>query len=109
MQNRGIITTKLDKSGIQREIDLNELVVDPRLSEIVSEDVLFELRCLLTDNRGPNLRNRLAHGMLCDSDFSSVEALYAWWLVLVLCIFSPVIKGTKPEPMPDSPTPDYSV
>jgi Domain of unknown function (DUF4209) len=88
--------------------DLNELVVDPRLSAIVSGDILFELRCLLTDNRGPNLRNQLAHGMLDDSEFSSVEAIYTWWLVLVLCIFSPVVKGTKPEPMPDSPNPNYA-
>jgi tetratricopeptide (TPR) repeat protein len=106
MQNRDIITTKLDNSGIQRQIDLNELVVDPRLSAIISEDILFELRCLLTDNRGPNLRNQLAHGMLDDSDFSSVEALYAWWLVLVLCIFSPVVKGTKPETMFDTGAPE---
>jgi hypothetical protein len=31
--------------------------------------------------------------MLDDSEFSSVEAIYTWWLVLVLCIFSPVVKG----------------
>src|SRR3981081_3976128 len=81
---------------------------DPRLSAIVSGDILFELRCLLTDNRGPNLRNQLAHGMLDDSEFSSVEAIYTWWLVLVLCIFSPVVTGTKPEPTPDSPNPNYA-
>jgi Domain of unknown function (DUF4209) len=96
MQQHNIITTKLDKDGIQREIDLNDLLIDPRVATIVSENILFTLRCLLTDNRGPNLRNRLAHGLLEDGAFSSVEAVYAWWIVLSLC-FSPAVTGAVPE------------
>ena len=106
MKTRDIITTKLDHSGIQRQIDLNELVVDPRLSGIVSEDILFQLRCVLTDNRGPNLRNQLAHGMLDDGAFFSVDGVYVWWLILVLCIFSPVVTGSRPDLTPDTPSPD---
>lgn len=92
MHVRDMITTRVDKNGIQRQIDLNELVVDPRAAEVVSPDVLFEVRCLCTDNRGPNLRNQLAHGMLEEGAFFSVEALYAWWLVLALCIFGPAVQ-----------------
>jgi hypothetical protein len=98
MQLNDLVVTKIDKNGIQRLIDLNEIVVDSRASMIVSEDVIFELRCLLTDNRGANLRNQLAHGMLSDGALASVEAVYCWWLVLLLCIFSPAISGTKVAP-----------
>lgn len=86
MHGRAMITTSLDQNGIQKEIDLNAIVVDRRVEQILPKGVLFDLRCLFTDNRGPNLRNKLAHGMLDDSAFFSVEAVYAWWLVLVLCL-----------------------
>jgi Domain of unknown function (DUF4209) len=97
MQENEIITTKLDNSGVQRQIDLNELVVDQRLAAIISPNILFEVRCLMTDNRGPNLRNQIAHGMLDDSAFLSVEAIYAWWLILLICLFGPTVKVSTPE------------
>jgi hypothetical protein len=93
MNARGIITTKLDQFGVQRHIDLSELVIDERLTTILSENVLLELRTLLADNRGPNLRHQLAHGMLDDHALASAEAVYVWWLVLALCIFGKPVKA----------------
>jgi hypothetical protein len=96
MTDKNMVTTKLDQYGVQRQIDLSDLVIDSRLETILSKNVLLELRTLLTDNRGPNLRHALAHGMLGDDECFSAEALYAWWLVLVLCIYSPVVRAEAP-------------
>ena len=46
MQSREMITTKLDRHGIQRQLDLGDLVLDPRLQEILSPNVILELRTL---------------------------------------------------------------
>lgn len=100
MRMRGMVTTALDQNGIQREIDLNALVVDPRVEEIVSTRVIFELRSLFTDARGPNLRNQLAHGMIDHAGFFSTNAIYAWWLVLVLCLQIHPTQPSVAEPTP---------
>lgn len=96
MENKGIITTKLDQYGIQRHRDLSELLLDERIRTLLSEDVIVELRTLLIDNRGPNLRHQLAHGMLDDAAFMSAECIYIWWLVLNLCIFWPSLQAQEP-------------
>jgi hypothetical protein len=93
MNARGFVTTKLDRFGVQRHLDLSDLVIDERLATLLSENVILELRTLLTDNRGPNLRHRLAHGMLEDDAFSSVEVIYVWRLVLALCVFGKPVKA----------------
>lgn len=94
MQHKNMFTTKIDRYGVQRHIDLGELLADERLATILSQNIILELRTLLTDNRGPNFRHQLAHGMLDADAFSSAEAVYAWWLVVGLCIFSPLVKAS---------------
>ena len=97
MQAQGMITTKLDNFGIQRHLNLGDLVLDKRLEGIISKNVLLEVRTLFVDNRGPNLRHKLAHGLLGDETFFTAEAVYAWWLVLALCIFAKVVKADLTE------------
>jgi len=36
---------------------------------VFDEDTLFDLRCLLVEHAGTNLRNRMAHGLISDSEF----------------------------------------
>jgi hypothetical protein len=106
MNMRGIVTTKLDRFGVQRHIDLSDLVIDERLEKVLSKNVLLELRTLLTDNRGPNLRHQLAHGMLEDDAFASAEVVDVWRLVLALCFFGSPIKADDvdaKEPPPSGP------
>jgi uncharacterized protein DUF4209 len=93
MQARSMITTKIDKAGIQRHLDLGDLLTDARLEAILSKGMILELRTLLTDNRGPNFRHQLAHGMLDDGAFETPDAGYAWWLVLALCLFGPLAQA----------------
>lgn len=93
MNMRGIVTTKLDRFGVQRHIDPSDLVIDERLARILSDGVLLELRTLLTDNRGRNLRHQFAHGMLEDDAFASAEVVYVWRLVLALRLFGDPVKA----------------
>jgi Domain of unknown function (DUF4209) len=86
MHLHGMSTTSIDSMGLQREIDLNSVLEDDRVTQCLPEGMVVELRCLMTDGRGPNLRNRLAHGLMSDASFDAVEAFYAWWFILRLCL-----------------------
>ncbi len=80
----GVQTTNLDINGIENEISLSALMDIPQTEEIFGEDLTFEIKALLCDSFGPNLRNELAHGLLDDTACYSSSAIYAWWFALKL-------------------------
>lgn len=82
---RGIITSGLDDRGIQNEHNLNSTLYRPEIASIFDENTLFDLKCLLVEHSGSNLRNRMAHGLISDSEFMSPLMSYTWWLTLRLC------------------------
>lgn len=82
LKYRGAKTTTLDADGIQTENGLSTLVDLPEMELAFGENWAFEIKALFCDSRGPNLRNRLAHGLLSDEDFYSVSVVYAWWFWL---------------------------
>ncbi|MEC4894665.1 MAG: DUF4209 domain-containing protein [Oscillatoria sp. PMC 1051.18] len=81
----GVITSGLDDSGIQNEHNLNTTLYCPEITSIFDEDTLFDLKGLLIEHSGSNLRNRMAHGLISHSEFSSSLMSYLWWLTLRLC------------------------
>ncbi len=86
LTNNGIIALGLDQNGIQNEYDLNVTLKMRELNEIVSEDIVFDLRGLLIERYGSNLRNRMAHGLIDYNEYKfSFEIRYLWWLALSLC------------------------
>lgn len=85
MWQRGIITSGLDDSGIQNEHNLNSTLYRPEITSILDENTLFDLKCLLVEHAGSNLRNRMAHGLINDGEFMSPLMSYIWWLTLRLC------------------------
>lgn len=72
-------TTTLDRDGIENENGLSTLMEIPVVTQIFGEDLAFELKALFCDAFGPNLRNKLAHGLLTDEECQSTCAIYAWW------------------------------
>jgi hypothetical protein len=84
LKQAGAATTTLDKEGIESENGLSTLMALSEVEAIFGKDLVFELKALLCDAFGPNLRNELAHGLLDDSDCRSPAAIYAWWLGLKL-------------------------
>ena len=83
-------TTVLDDAGVEIESGLSNLIKNARIGEVLSEDVLFEIRALLTEHSGSNLRNQIAHGLLDDSYMHSSFPVYLWWFCLKLvCLSNP--------------------
>ncbi len=84
LKQAGAKTTNLDKDGIENENGLSTLMDLPEAEAVFGKDLAFELRTLLCDAFGPNLRNELAHGLLDEDACHSPFAIYAWWLGLRL-------------------------
>ena len=47
---------------------------------------MTELRALLLEQGGANLRNNIAHGLFDDVASWSASSVYAWWLALRLVV-----------------------
>jgi hypothetical protein len=86
LSQMGVITSGLDDEGTQDEYNLNRLLSASEYSEPLvrsfGEDLVFDLRGLLVERFGANLRNELAHGLLSNNAFYGVPAYYSWWLSL---------------------------
>ncbi len=85
--HQGKIVSGLNKDHIQDEYTLNKILYDynDELIEILGEDLLFDLKGLLVERFGSNLRNLVAHGLLETSAFTSRQMIYLWWITLRLC------------------------
>ncbi len=85
LNQNNVITSSLSSEGLQEDYDINQLLYMSELVDVFGEDILFDLKGLLIEAAGSNLRNRMAHGLVTRNEFFSAEAIYLWWLVLRLC------------------------
>jgi hypothetical protein len=90
---RGIVTSTLPSTGAQNEYNLNQLLEHPRAVEVFGEEMLFDLRVLLTEKAGSNLRNDVAHGLLGDGDKIGAK-IYFWWICLRFVLL-PIVVGQR--------------
>jgi len=92
----GHVTSKLDAKLIQEQRLLGTLLAMPETVELFGADHVFELRGLLCDKFGRDLRNRLAHGFVTYNECWGDDVLNLWWLVMrFLCI--PVMQRSRHE------------
>jgi hypothetical protein len=87
----GAIASTLEDRGIEHERDLNRTLYEPfadKLRELLGENLVFDLRGLLVEDVGSNLRNALAHGLIDSNSFFSKKLSYVWWITLHLCCLS---------------------
>jgi uncharacterized protein DUF4209 len=75
----------------------------PETRDAFGEAHVFELRGLLTEEFGSNLRNRLAHGLLDEGDCYSESVLHLWWLLLRLCVVPLIAESAPPVQELSSP------
>lgn len=87
----GDYTAIIEKNAKSTEVSINTLLSKDSAKDIFDEDFLFELKMLLTNPNGSNLRNTVAHGMLDDDTSQNVEVAYFWWRVLRWVILSVVM------------------
>lgn len=68
--------------GIESESGLSTLVKNPEFDQIFGKDLGFEIKTLMCDSFGPNLRNNVAHGLLDINQMQSHYVIYFWWFCL---------------------------
>lgn len=81
----GEVVFNINEDGIQEYKTLNALLDLPIINDVIDEDIIFNLKSIFTSKYGMNMRNEISHGNFDDNDFSSMDALYAWWFILKLC------------------------
>ncbi len=74
----GVQTSEQQKNGVEDELSLTKLMNKVEITQIFSEDDVFEMRLLFCDPRSENLRNKIAHSLMDDQDFNSEACMYAW-------------------------------
>jgi hypothetical protein len=98
LQQHGVITSTRKSDGTQEERDLNQLLWDETTKRIFGENLLFDLRGILIESFGCNMRNESAHGLMYDAQFYRSESVYLWGLVIRMCwIGFTLIPGELPE------------
>lgn len=100
LQSAGRVTSKLDSKLIQEQRLLGTLLSLPETAETLSADHVFELRGILVEKFGYDLRNRLAHGFVTYNECWRAEVLNLWWLVIRLLSF-PAARKAKEDAATD--------
>lgn len=77
-------TSRIDRDSTEMEVGLSSLMNTPEAEQIFGEDLAFEIRALLCGPLGPNLRNRVAHGLVAAAEAEGTHGLYLWWFALKL-------------------------
>jgi hypothetical protein len=90
LAQQGKLTSSLDHDGIEKEYSLGKILCDApdlvaAIEASLGEDLVFDLRGVLIEKPGANLRNRMAHGLMNGVAFYDTTVVYVWWLVLKLC------------------------
>jgi hypothetical protein len=88
LKQAGILTTRVDKDGIENEIGLSSLMDLPGVDDVLSANLAFEIRAMLCNPHGPNLRNDVAHGLVDDDQANSLSSAYVWWMIFRLAFVS---------------------
>jgi len=85
-RKRGLPITTMNAKGIQEERDPNSLLTDEAAKAVLGEALAWEMRSLLIERIGPNLRNRLCHGLLGADDFDRPAMNVLLWLTVSLLL-----------------------
>jgi hypothetical protein len=96
LQQANVPASNLKSDGTQEELDLNTTLRMSQLTPLFGADIQFDLRGLLIEKFGTNLRNRFAHGLMQQHEFQSYEGAYLWYVTLYLCI-APLVLPPREE------------
>lgn len=100
LERLGQPTFRVDaRDGRQYEYDLNNVLYYKPIGDFLGEDLVFDLRGLLVEPCSTNLRNRIAHGLMADEDFSSQSLTYLWCFLLSLYLI-PIQSSLGPSSEP---------
>jgi len=102
----GVITSAIDDDGVQDEYNINRMLSSETctgpLTQLFGEDLMFDLRGLLVERFGANLRNTLAHGLIDHDVFYSADVCYCWWLGLRFYSLPTLVAARRSQKAEDS-------
>jgi hypothetical protein len=95
----GTIARAIDDAGIEEEWPLQRCLAAPKVVELFGEDLVYELRTLLIEKGGPNLRHLSMHGVMSPGEYRSLQSFYAWWLMLKMTfLLTPAVQQRLAAP-----------
>ena len=87
LEAQGIVPRTVNSDGVETLWTLERVLLHPKTIEFLGNDLQYELRTLLIEQGGPNLRNGMAHGLLSADDFNGVNGFYLWWIIYRIIVF----------------------
>lgn len=88
LRSSGVHTTVHREDGTQQERTLSELLVMPEAERLFGKGLLLELRTLLTEPVGFNLRNAYCHGLLANDQLGNSGTMALWWCLWRMVLFA---------------------
>ncbi len=87
LRMQGHDVTRLTDDMNQEDLTLSALLENKRSALIATfgDRMVTDIDNLFNNRSGPNLRNRIAHGLIGQWTPHSHDAIYACWLILQLC------------------------
>ncbi|MEA3189119.1 MAG: hypothetical protein QOD99_2949, partial [Chthoniobacter sp.] len=101
LEQKGVITSKFDEEQIQQVRTLDKLLLLPQTLELFGAGHIFELRGVLSEPLGWNLRNRVAHGLVTADGCYTPASIMLWWLVVRFCVFPLVSQAGEAADSPE--------
>lgn len=87
LQRGGVSTRTIHDDGTQEEITLTSLLDHPDAQRMFGRGLQFELKVLLTEVLGYNLRNTYCHGLLSDAGLATTGVVNLWWTTWRFLLF----------------------
>lgn len=88
LERRGVKPVTVDNEGVEEVWGLERILSHSLTLELLGASFVFELKSLLVERVGPNLRNLFAHGALSPESFRSEISIYLFWLIMRLAAYS---------------------
>lgn len=104
LQQEGVVTSTLESDGTQKERDLNQLLWMPEMEKTFGSDIAFDLRGILIERFGHNMRNESAHGLMPEGAFYGSASVFLWWLIIHLCWRGYAVSVAPPTEPPQAPS-----
>lgn len=103
IEQSGEIPRSLNQDGVEEVWSIERIMGNDRLKTALGAALAFDLQSLLCSRSGPNLRNRIAHGLVSSDSLDSPIGFYLWWLLFRLVIVPTSMMKAFRERQADKP------
>jgi hypothetical protein len=91
---RGVMPFNINIDSIQSDWSMGKSLEHPEIENELGKDIVWMLKCLLTEKLGVNGRNLMAHGLMKSTHFFTYDCVYFWWLFIHI-LFLPIYRALK--------------